>query len=133
MSKFNVGDRVRRTNYSFGEMRIGDEGIINKICTSGAIMFDGDDWEYDPTYFELVEPEFEWGEEVEVRDSKNVSWIKRKFVGINPNENNNKYIVVSGGGRPWAYKYCRNLKKELTLQEIADKFELDVNELRIKE
>lgn len=87
---------------------------------------------------DFLEEEWEpkWGEEVEVSDSKGWGWVKRIFVGLNPSTNTDyKFIVADTIGLPTGWRYCRKIptKTELTLKEIADKFKVRVENLRIKD
>lgn len=65
-------------------------------------------------------------------------WITRAVFG----KKNGRYIAWAGGGchnlegarntnGAISWKYARRIKTKLTLQEIADKFGLDVNEIEI--
>lgn len=53
MEMFNVGDKVRRIEYDYSSMKIGDERTILKISESH-LYFVGDDEGYAIKYFELV-------------------------------------------------------------------------------
>lgn len=79
---------------------------------------------------DFYEDEFLWGEEVEVSDD-NESWAKRFYVAKNPKSN--EYIATTDYGRIYAWVSVRKLplKIELTHQMIADKFDIDVNNLEI--
>ena len=64
---------------------------------------------------DFLEPEFEWGEEVEVRNLDNLKWDTGFFVGMNPNTDTRwKYIVTKGMDGVDSYKQCRK-PKYLTL------------------
>lgn len=94
---------------------------------------------------EIIElsDEFERGERVLVRDRDNSEWYERIFLtkidgAIYP------YVVVVSNyeddfinGKKFditRYTQCKKLatEKELTMQEIADKFGINVNDLKIK-
>ena len=80
---------------------------------------------------EFYKDEFVWGEEVEA-SSDNQHWVNNRFfAGKNPINKN--YIAVSEYGLLQQYKYIRKLplKIKLTHQMIADKFDIDVNNLEI--
>lgn len=57
MSKFKVGDKVRRTNGHFGDSRTGSEHVVR--CTGDlGLRFEGDSQHvYDPDSYELAPPE----------------------------------------------------------------------------
>ena len=66
---------------------------------------------------DFLEPEFEWGEEVEVRNLDNLKWDTGFFVGMNPNKHTYwKYIVTKGQDGADSYKQCRKLQETLTLK-----------------
>lgn len=83
--------------------------------------------------------EFEVGETIEVRDCGDEYWNKRTFLTMTPSELSNgyKYIVINsqGSSNPVGYKYARKVetKVELTMKEIADRFDIDLSDLRIKD
>jgi hypothetical protein len=59
MSKFKVGDKVRRISNSFRGMTVGDTAIIKKINVSGNLMFiEYRDSLHNFRNFELVSREF---------------------------------------------------------------------------
>jgi hypothetical protein len=87
--------------------------------------------------------EFERGERVLVRDRDDSEWYESIFItkidgAVYP------YIVVASdykdnfiNGKEFVtseYKQCKKLatEKELTMQEIADKFGININDLKIK-
>lgn len=81
-------------------------------------------------HLELVpeEPEFEYGEMIEV-STDNEHWLKRMFVA---KSSTGMHVCVNYtcehafiNGRPYTtnfYKYARKLKPQLTRKEIAEKF-----------
>lgn len=87
--------------------------------------------------------EFERGERVLVRDSDDENWVESIFV-TKIDGAKRPYVVVSyfdedefmNGDvfNTVKYKQIKKLqaKKEITMQEIADKFGIDVNDLKIK-
>ena len=88
-----------------------------------------------PDDTETAEPEFKWGEEVEVRDGEKESWKRKIFVGINPKYAKYKYVCVDEAGRSAAiWIYCRKSQiLTLTHKEIADKFGVPIEQLKIVE
>lgn len=82
---------------------------------------------------EFFKDEFEYGELVEV--SGGTTWFKRYFVGLNPvSECKNKYICVNTDGSVAKYCSIRKIPKEveLTLDQIAEKFNITIDQLKIK-
>lgn len=57
MSKFKVGDRVRRIEYGFGSMSVGSEGVVEKSAGNN-VTLRGHDWKFNADFFELVTPAF---------------------------------------------------------------------------
>lgn len=55
MSKFKIGDRVRRIEYGFGSMSVGSEGIVEKSAGNN-VTLRGHDWKFNADFFELVAP-----------------------------------------------------------------------------
>lgn len=61
MSKFKIGDRVRRTTYEFGGMHAGDESTVVDITRSPygsdqyVLLLRDYGGKHDPQYFELVD------------------------------------------------------------------------------
>lgn len=56
MTKFKVGDRVRRTKLPWGKFDVGTEAVVSQVGIGGFLRFPGDDKRYDPLAFELVDP-----------------------------------------------------------------------------
>ena len=46
MSKFNIGDRVRRINCEHDTLKVGDEGVISGVSDNGNVMIMGGDPRY---------------------------------------------------------------------------------------
>lgn len=86
---------------------------------------------YNGLDYEDFQETIRWGEEVEVSDD-NIIWnTKRYFIGINPIDNRN--VTADSAGLTTSWKYIRKLQPvELTMQQIADKFGISVNQLKIK-
>lgn len=80
-----------------------------------------------------MEPEFEYGQEVEVKDKKDVMWRKfRYFVSKNPKIDG--FICVNSDGiiNTWdEVRLPQPVIKELTMDEIAKKFNIPVEQLKI--
>ncbi len=95
-------------------------------------------WDYDvktnlpiQSVKDFLEPEFVWGERIGYMGSDN----KYFFVGMNPSRKDsvicvNEDGVVYGFHRDYVGKI--DPIREFTMQEIADKFELPVEQIRIK-
>lgn len=85
--------------------------------------------------FFMEEQEFEWGEVVEVSKGGYVdNWYKRYFIGMNPQPHDNKYVCAAEDGSVAKYPKIRKIYKqtEVTLDQIAEKFNIPVNQLKIK-
>lgn len=82
-------------------------------------------------------PEFQWGEEVEVRDSDTGPWINNIFVGVNPKDIKYRFITVDETGNSNVWKQCRKVQQpeiqEMTIKEIAEKLNINPALLKIKE
>ena len=78
----------------------------------------------------ILEPEFEWGEEVEVRHGINEKWRKRKYVGINPITG--EHIGITSDGKPYNFSLCRKPKTKVTLDEIAEWKGVDKDRIEIE-
>lgn len=88
-----------------------------------------------PEEIPAQEPEFAWGEEVEVRDNENYKWILSFFVGMNPlSDSKYRYIIVRHSGYSDSYQFCRKTQRKTTLtrQQIADKFGIEIDNLIIE-
>ena len=142
MNEFKVGDKVRRTHGYRNGMSIGDIGTVEDIKGSGYVLLK--EWPsrgHSPSFLELVEPEFQHGDLVEVRDCNNHNWYAgHLFVGMNPiKDAEYKYITVSEDDDcdTMAWRYCRKTQEqeveEYTLQQIAAKLNVPVDKLRIKD
>jgi hypothetical protein len=76
---------------------------------------------------DFLEPEFEWGEKIEVRDFPLDQWETEFFVGMNPALCNIfKYITTSNVGTEGSYKYARKIQRpnpipEYTMEELQEK------------
>lgn len=86
---------------------------------------------------DFLEPEFKWGEKVEVRDRETLDHIQATFIAENPDKDTEyKYVVKTPSGKFFAYKQIRKIEQpkvlELTLEEIAAKFNISVDQLKIK-
>lgn len=55
MSKFKVGDVVRRTGYNFGNLKVGDVKVITNTNEGNSLLMFGDMFKYYAKQFELVE------------------------------------------------------------------------------
>ena len=74
---------------------------------------------------DFLEPEFEWGEEIEVSYDGEM-WYKKYFVGLNPKCTTNKYITVRDVGDVGKYQYARKIQQakpipEYTMEQLMDK------------
>ena len=142
--KYKVGDKVKIKEPSGGNEEFDFveemEGYIDKIAVieviykrGYAINLDNSMWRWTD---EMLEPVSEYPKEMWVWDKNTVDPIVREVVAYAPgiefpyltkdkNESNWKYI---------GYKYAKDLPqpKELTMQEIADKFGINVEQLKIK-
>lgn len=137
--KFKVGDKVRLTRealYNEVAMPTFEEvfgGIIKSIDGGWYITVNGFDDDYLSPSLELVpeEPEFEYGEEIEVsydeiQREKRIFLTKINWNAILPyvcvadysHDNFISWSVFSTKDR----KYARKLKPQLTRKEIAEKF-----------
>jgi hypothetical protein len=89
---------------------------------------------------DFLEPSFEWGEEVEVRFSSNAPWLRRFYVDKSPHKSKvEKFITVDSVGLSGVYSIIRKIKEpdpilivELTLNDIATKFGIPVENIKIK-
>lgn len=52
--KFKIGDRVRRTTGAWGNLGVGDEGIVSDVPNKETISFANDPARYSASFFELV-------------------------------------------------------------------------------
>jgi len=79
------------------------------------------------------EPEFEWGEEVEVRQTNKGEWHNAKFIAHNPNyKSAYKFITTSEEGLASSWKQCRKPKTKVTLDEIAKWKGVDKDRIEIE-
>lgn len=88
----------------------------------------------DATEFQYIEKaeEFEKGELIEVKNCFG-EWIQRKY--ITTIDHRYKYVVESEVEGISGFREARKIQKkiELTLSEIADKFDIPRDQLRIKD
>jgi hypothetical protein len=124
--------------YAFSWQR-SPEGYYFWYCIN-----DGDFSPYYSKYpnHEWRQPTFQRGEEVEVRDNERYDWQRRIFL-VEIKGAQKPFTVVGGGwedvfikGEPFItsdWKYCRKIEKPtiLTLQMIADKFNLPVDKIKV--
>jgi len=90
----------------------------------------------------MKEEEFKRGEKVLVRDSDGSKWHESIFItkidgGIYPYvvvDSNYRFDFVNGKKFDITrYTHCKKLQsKEITMQDIADKFGININDLKIK-
>lgn len=75
-----------------------------------------------------------WGEEVEV-SIDGQAWHKKSFLGLNKFSTKYPYVTVDAYGNIFSDEYCRKIstKTELTLEEIATRFGIPLEQLRIKD
>ena len=148
--KYKVGDKVRIKTSLVPDERygsstfvsqmlefIGKEATVNMAHHNGLLSLEIDSkkvpWRWTD---EMLEPVSEYPKEMWVWDKNTVDPIVREVVAYAPgiefpyltkdkNESNWRYI---------GYKYAKDLPqpKELTMQEIADKFGINVEQLKIK-
>lgn len=84
---------------------------------------------------DFLEPEFKYGEEVEVSSGGN--WYTRTYIGVNPN-NPNLFVVSDKNSNASVSKWSKIRKieqpkvLEVTLEYIATKFGVSVEEIKIK-
>lgn len=65
---------------------------------------------------DFLEPEFEFGEEVEVSQNGN-KWVKRTFVSLNPNNaGGDKHITVDADGYVSSWKFCRKIEEKPSIE-----------------
>lgn len=74
---------------------------------------------------DFLEPDFEWGEEIEV-SVDNVYWHKKIFVGLNPKSDAYKFVIVSEKGAVNFYEYARKIQQakpipEYTMEQLMDR------------
>lgn len=139
--KFKVGDKVRATREglakqaesSFVKSYEISWWTIKKIA-GDAIYCPNNEYRYEEKYLELVpeEPEFEYGEEIEVRDFTDRKWRKGIFVCKIPWPVSYKFLIVNPHQekefREWLefttinWKYARKRKNELKRSAVAKKF-----------
>lgn len=139
--KFKVGDKVRLTReLIYIKIKQGSPlddldinwFIITKI--ENGTIYREDNKRYGQWELELVpeEPEFEYGEEIEVWDWSSDKWYKRIFIYKIPWKVWIAYACVSkhkeGDFKSWKTfevdlrKTVRKLRPQLTRKEIAEKF-----------
>lgn len=82
-------------------------------------------------YFE-EQVEYVWGEEVEMSNNS-MDWAKMVYVALDPICFG--YVGLSTTSKTaysfGVYKYCRKFQLELTHQEVADKFGIKLEQLKI--
>ena len=117
---------------------IGEVGKITYIDDLFArIRFKNHSWNYPLNEIEnhlvpeeIEIPELGEGVLMEVSDYEDFSKSVRRIV---IGKFNNSFIVCeSSFSRIFRYEYARPIKTTLTKQEIADKFDIDINQLKIK-
>lgn len=148
--KFKVGDRVRLTregiirHLSFLDTKT--KSWLEKIIQlsdwftiehhSPELCYcDKEEYRVKEEHLELVpeEPEFEYSEEVEVKDDCDSKWYKAIFIWYIPwADKNPKYMTVSSEDfekckkheyfTVGVWEYARKLRPQLTRKEIAEKF-----------
>ena len=74
---------------------------------------------------DFLEPDFEWGEEIEV-SVDNVHWNKKIFVALNPKSEEYKFVTVTEKGGVYFYKYARKIQQakpipEYTMEQLMDR------------
>lgn len=136
--KFKVGEMEVKVGDKF---RLTREGIkkylksnwrINDKLLFWAVVDELDDIKKVEDCFELVpeEPEFEYGEEIEVSHEGGIR-VKRIFICKSPCSKF-PYLCVYGDGSDkfkkwdrfsvWWWRHARKLRPQLTRKEIAEKF-----------
>ena len=138
--KFKVGDKVRATREglakqaenSFVKSYEISWWTIKKIA-GDAIYCPNNEYRYEEKYLELVpeEPEFEYGEAIEVKIDEWFPWVERPFIYFAKWNAIHPYITANINKAQFdawkkfdfqAFRYARKLKPQLTRKEIAEKF-----------
>ena len=138
--KFKVGDKVRVTR----------EGLEKQAKTSFVYSYEISWWEikkivgddiycpnnqywYEEKYLELVpeEPEFEFGEEIEVRDEIGAERKRVIFLCKTTANDTHQYITADISKKSFdngarfhnnSWRFARKAPVQLTRKEVADKF-----------
>ena len=138
--KYKIGDRVRIICNSHGhEFTTGDiveiEDIENDPVTPyfARSIETGQSWYLNKNEIESVS---EYPKEMWVWDKNTVDPVVREVVAYAP-EIEFPYLTKDKNKSNWkyiGYKYAKDLPqpKELTMQEIADKFGINIEQLKIK-
>lgn len=144
ISKFTVGTRVRHTGYNFYEKK-GWEGLIMSRGKYIRVNWDNKEvalYQSNSKYIldtlEII-PEPKQGQMVYVRDSSQGDWSEREFIFDRGPAYDYRYVCANEGSQvcftAWAEMRTELETEvtELTLSEIADKLNIDVKNLRIKD
>jgi hypothetical protein len=154
----NISDIKYKDIRELAELRRSEQGLSTTDFLIGAFnwgstpekedfwrsIFQGDFSPYHNVYpnHEWRQPTFQRGEEVEVRDSEDDLWQRRIFLAEIKGSRYPFCTVApysesafkSGDVFEFAkWKYCRKIEQPtiLTLQMIADKFNLPVDEIKV--
>lgn len=138
--KFEGGKYNGLSYECYMDKHIGEVGEITKYYPEGYynVRFNGCDWCYPASLIEeyLVE-EWEIGKEYEFTHESMGGWVKKKLLAILPDEYKDRYIVSSGvTSKGWTYmsaiRHIEPKVKEVTLEDIAEKFGVSVESIKIK-
>lgn len=80
---------------------------------------------------EVLNEEFVWGEEVKVMNDLGLYTTGYYYIGRSPMPNSASHIVLPFYGAPTEVLKIRKSMIELTKQQIADKFEIKLEQLKI--
>jgi hypothetical protein len=131
MKKFKIGDKVILKGTIENISKAGEYIInINFYYFAGGKFYCKEDSIFHDTTQERV---------VQVRDSQDESWVDRVFIM----EKNEKFLCWANGEtldeakkatNALSWNFMREVPKKrvITLQEIADKFNIDVEQIEIK-
>jgi len=140
MSEFKVGDKVERMETHNLGVAPGERGVIIKkdyYANFYQVDFNGKVGSHDPRYLRLLEDELSVGDVLEADDAsytKEVLHVLPDGIVVTQDSDDlevhahtNEAELLGDG---WKKKTAA---KEYTLKEIADKLNIDVTDLRIKE
>lgn len=138
--EFKAGDKVRVTRE--GLERQAENSFVKsyeiswwtiKKIAGDAIYCPNNEYRYEGKYLELVpeEPDFEYGEAIEVKIDEWFPWVERPFIYFAKWNAIHPYITANINKAQFdawkkfdfqAFRYARKLKPQLTRKEIAEKF-----------
>jgi len=139
MTDFKVGDRVKRVSGHFAGMGIGDTATVTEVVASGVFLKEFPGYGHSPGMLEIVSSSiFTVGDKLTGGNyDKEVLHVLDDGIIITKDIDDGDLTAweddlgLTEGG--YYIKETKDGLKEFTLQEIADKLDINVTDLRIRD